>query len=76
MNKISKIFLFIIIILIIALVISTYFAIKNLNDSLRCAEQLYLKTKAIDDAGFECEIQDDGSYTLVKRETPLRSEAE
>ncbi len=76
MNKINKIFLFIIIVLIISLVIAIYFCIQNLNNSLRCAEQLYLKTKAIDDAGLECKIQDDGSYVLVKREVPLKSEVE
>ncbi len=71
MNKLSKIFLVIIIILIIALGIAVNSYIKMQNYSLQVAQELYRTTKAIEDAGLKCEVQDDNSIMLVKRETPI-----
>ena len=66
MNRLSKIFLVIIIILVIALGIVSYFCIRNLNGILNSNEQLYLTVKAVEDAGFSCEVQEDGSIRLVE----------
>lgn len=67
MNKLNKIFLSIIIILIIALGTVTYFCIKNLNTTLSSNETLYLTVKAVNDAGFSILANEDGSFRLVER---------
>lgn len=67
MNKLSKILLSIIIILVIALGIMTYFCIKNLNTILSSNEDLYLVVKAVNDAGLDINVKEDGSYTLVEK---------
>lgn len=66
MNKLNKIFLGIIIILVIALVITINFGVQNLKSTLRSNEQLYLKQKAVTEAGFSFEMQSDGSFKLVE----------
>lgn len=67
MNKLSKIFLIIIIILVIALGIMTYFCIENRNRMFRSNETLWLIVKAVNDAGFDIENKEDGSSVLVKK---------
>ena len=67
MNKLSKIFLFIIIVLVIALGIMTYLYIKNLNAVLSSNETLYLTVEAVNDAGFDVQANEDGSFRLVER---------
>ena len=39
----------------------------HLNSTLNNAEEIYYMTRAINDAGFEWEIQEDGSYLLVEK---------
>ena len=67
MSKLNKILLSIIIILIIALGIVTYFCIKNLNTILNSNETLYLTVKAVNEAGFDILSNEDGSFRLVER---------
>ena len=66
MNRLSKIFLVIIIILVIALGIVSYFCIRYANTLLYSNEQLYYMVKAANDAGYSCEVQEDGSIKLVE----------
>lgn len=66
MNRLSKIFLVIIIILVIALGIVSYFCIRFANTLLHSNEQLYYMVKAANDAGYSCEVQEDGSIKLVE----------
>lgn len=66
MNKLSKIFLAIIIILVIILAITIMWGIQNLKSTLRSNEQVYLRQKAVEEAGFRFEIQSDNSFKLVE----------
>lgn len=66
MNKLSKIFLAIIIILVIALAITINWGRQNLKSTLHSNEQVYLRQKAVDEAGFRFETQSDGSLKLVE----------
>ncbi len=71
MNKLSKIFLAIIIILIIV-IIGMYIKMvktskQNLDNTLNNAEEIFKITSAVENAGFELEIQEDGSYLLVEK---------
>ena len=66
MNRLSKIFLVIIIILVIALGIVSYFCIRYVNSLLKSNEQIYYLVKAANEAGFSCEVQEDGSMKLVE----------
>ncbi len=71
MNKLNKIFLAIIIVLVIV-VIAMYIkmvnsAKKDLGDTLSNNEEIFKITSAIENAGFELEVQEDGSYTLVEK---------
>ena len=66
MNRLSKIFLVIIIILVIALGIVSYFCTRFANGLLNSNEQLYYVVKAANDAGYSCEVQEDGSIKLVE----------
>lgn len=76
MNRLSKIFLVIIIILVIALGISIHFCMENLDSALRAAKATFLRQQAITDAGLKCEIQEDGSYKLVERTEPIETSEE
>lgn len=67
MNKLNKIFLIIIIILVIFNIVSLYLYNQNLNHSLKAAEELYFKTKAVREAGYKFDILPDGSYVLSER---------
>ena len=75
MNKSGKVFLIIFIILAIILIIMTYLYFDALN-SLRASldnsvnnSDILLKTnQAIEDAGFEIQIQEDGSFKLIEEQ--------
>ncbi len=75
MNKSGKVFLIISIILAIILIIMTYLYFNALN-SLRASldnsvnnSDILLKTnQAIEDAGFEIQIQEDGSFKLIEEQ--------
>lgn len=74
MNKLSKIFLGIIIVLSIALIIITFLYVnaynssnKYLNDALYAADILFKANEAIYNAGLETKVQDDGTFKLVER---------
>lgn len=74
MNKLSKIFLTISIILAIILIVmiclylnATSLNKQYLNSSQDSAEILLKTNEAIEKAGFEVQIQDDGSFKLVER---------
>ena len=71
MNRLSKILLVIIIILIIALGIMTYLYFQYMNSNKKAVEELYKTDLAIENAGFKLERQEDHSYILVERETPV-----
>lgn len=78
MNKLSKIFLIIIIVLTIALGAMTYlyFHVASLRDDLNnklayAGNWLYQVMVAIEDAGLEPKRQDDNTIVLVNRETPV-----
>lgn len=78
MNKLSKIFLVIIITLVIALGIMVYLYFdvassrdKYMNSNEKAVTELYKKTLAIEKAGLEVEVQEDGSFVLVKQKTPI-----
>ena len=80
MNKSGKVFLIISIILAIILIIMTYLYFNALN-SLRASldnsvnnSDILLKTnQAIEDAGFEIQIQEDGSFKLIEEQIDLLS---
>lgn len=74
MNKTSKIFLSITIILTICLVviICLYFNTAKirddyLNNTLENADLLVKTNLAIEDAGYRIQVQEDGSFKLVER---------
>lgn len=74
MNKTSKIFLSISIILAIALVTITclYFNAAKvrddyLNKTLENADLLVKTNLAVEDAGYRIQVQEDGSFKLVER---------
>ena len=78
MNKLSKTFLVIIIVLVIALGVMTYLyltanSLKNtyMASNEKAVNELYQKTVAIENAGLEAEMQEDGSFVLVERKTPI-----
>lgn len=66
MNRLSKILLVIIIILVIALGTVSYFCIRYVNSLLESNKQIYYLVKAANDAGYSCEVQEDGSIKLVE----------
>jgi len=70
MNKLSKIFLVIIIILVIALITSLYFLRTWFNHYLYVAEDSYFQLKAIEDEHLRLQMQEDGTYKLVDKDTP------
>ncbi len=75
MNKSSKVLLVVSIILAIISIIMTYLYFNTLN-SLRASldisvnnSDILLKTnQAIEDAGFEIQIQENGSFKLIEQE--------
>ena len=67
MNKLSKFFLILIMLLIIVLGITIYHYIQNVNTLLNSNEQIYLITKAINDAGFELQMKEDGTCMLREK---------
>jgi uncharacterized protein YpmB len=71
MNRLSKILLVIIIILVIffGMIIYSYYkqSKENLQNVLDSAEEIHQLYKAISEAGFDCEEQDDGTYKLVEK---------
>lgn len=71
MNKLSKIFLAIIIVLVIVVIAMYIKMVKSakddLGDTLSNNEEIFKITSAIEDAGFELEVQEDGSYTLIEK---------
>lgn len=76
MNKTSKIFLSITIILTIALVIMicVYFNTAKVRDdylnmTLESSDLLVKTNLAIEDAGYRIQVQEDGSFKLVERTT-------
>lgn len=78
MNKLSKIFLAIIIVLVIALGIMTYlyFDLSDFNNKLmgvyeKAVTELYNEAKAMENAELKFDRQEDGSYVVVKREHPI-----
>lgn len=71
MNKLSKIFLVVIIILVIALGIMTYLYVQYRNSNIKAVEELYKTTSAIENTGLELERQEDNTYILVEREIPV-----
>lgn len=78
MNKLSKIFLSIIIILVIALILSIYFCFKIANDRRIVKEQLHDVNdyicevmRAIENKGLQNLKQEDGTFILVERENPI-----
>ena len=78
MNKLSKFFLGIIIILTIALIIITFLYVnaynlsnKYLRNALDAADMLVKANEAISDAGLEAKVQDDGTFKLVERVTEI-----
>lgn len=70
MDRLSKILLAIIIILVCIfgrIMYSSYKQSKeNLQNLLNNAEEMHQINKAIYDAGFYCEEQEDGTYKLVE----------
>lgn len=60
MNRLSKIFLFLIIILSIALVIMTYYFFYWREGYLKAANELVKFTDAIHSAGYEILVENDG----------------
>lgn len=67
MNKLNKILLIIIIFLVIALGISVFFCIKYYNLLLNSNKQASFTLKAINEAGFDVEMNQDGSCFLVEK---------
>lgn len=67
MNKLSKILLVIIILLVIALGIAIYSSYRNLNKVLQSNEELTKVVKAVNDAGYDVEIKEDNTRVLVQR---------
>jgi flagellar biosynthesis/type III secretory pathway M-ring protein FliF/YscJ len=71
MDKTKKILILVIVVLLIFAGVMTFSYIKTMNTLLSANDQLYKNVKAIEDAGLEAEIQEDGSYLLVERTTPV-----
>ena len=69
MNKLSKIFLAIII-LLIALGTSLYFLKTWFNHYLYVTEDLYFTMEAIENENLRRQMQEDGTYKLVDKDTP------
>ena len=67
MNKLSRILLVIIILLVIALGIAIYSSYRNLNKVLQSNEELTKVVKAVNDAGYGVEIKEDNTRVLVQR---------
>lgn len=67
MNKLSKILLVIIILLVIALGIAIYSSYRNLNKVLQSNEELTKVVEAVNDAGYDIEIKEDNTRVLVQR---------
>lgn len=67
MNKLSRILLVIIILLVIALGIAIYSSYRNLNKVLQSNEELTKVVKAVNDAGYDVEIKEDNTRVLVQR---------
>lgn len=66
MNKLSKIFLVIIIILVIALIFGIRDCIQNFKIKQYSKQEDYFMEKAVKEAGFEFKKQDDGSVILAE----------
>lgn len=71
MNRTSKVFLIIIILLVIVIGVLIYFYMKTLDNLVFTSDMLTKYVKAIEDYGLEAQVQDDGWFVLVKRETPV-----
>lgn len=67
MNKLSKILLVIIILLVIALGIAIYSSYRNLNKVLQSNEELRQTIEAVNKAGFDVEIKENNTRVLVQR---------
>lgn len=67
MNKLNKILLIIIFFLVIAFGVSMFFCIKYYNLLLNSNEQAYFTVKAVNEAGFDIEMNEDGSCFLVEK---------
>lgn len=68
MNRMSKIFLVIIILLVVALSVMIYYYVQRTSALLSSNKQLYLITKAVNDAGFDIETQDEkGTVKLIEK---------
>ena len=76
MNRLSKILIIIIIILVIAIGIMTYLYVQYMNSNKKAVEELHKTDLAIENAGFKVERQDDDTYILVERETPVKRDEE
>ncbi len=57
--------------LVIVVGIITYFHIKALDSLVFTSDLLTKNVKAIEDYGLEAQVQEDGWFVLVKRETPV-----
>ena len=71
MNKLNKILIFIIILLVISLITSIFFCFKYINLTLTNNGHLTEVIKAIENKGLEAQKQNDGSIILVERENPV-----
>lgn len=67
MNKLSKVLLVIIILLVIALGIAIYSSYRNLGKVVKSNEELTKVVKAVNDAGYDVEVKEDNTRVLVQR---------
>ncbi len=72
MNRLSKILLFIIIILLIALGIMTYLYSEYKNSNEKAVLELHNAYSAIENSGFKIEKQENNTFILVEREIPVK----
>ena len=71
MNRLSKIFLVVIIILTIIIIGMYMNMVKaskdSLNNTLSKNEEIFKINSAVESAGYKLEIQENGSYLLVEK---------
>lgn len=76
MNKLSKILLAIIILLVIALGVSIYYCFDYRDKMLESSSFLFELTKAVESKNLKAERQEDGSIILVERTTEIEESYE
>lgn len=68
MNKLSIVFIAIIIFLLIAIGISVKYLISSYENNLISDTQAHFFIQAVENAGFDVKRQEDGSYKLIEKD--------